>query len=72
MYGHHQPASETPFKWCFAEGPMMAHLPFVVIFGSSIPSTTKKKRYQIWTPGFGPPLTKLSGSAPEEGKGNMY
>ena len=21
--GHYQPASETPFKWCFAVGPMM-------------------------------------------------
>ena len=21
--GHHWPASETPFKWCFADGPMM-------------------------------------------------
>ena len=24
MLGHHQPASETPFKWRFAGGPMMA------------------------------------------------
>ena len=23
--GHHQPASETPFKWPFAGGPMMVH-----------------------------------------------
>ena len=26
MLGHHQPASEAPFKWCFAGGPMMAPL----------------------------------------------
>ena len=24
MFGHHPNASETPFKWCFAGGPMMA------------------------------------------------
>ena len=24
MLDHHRPASETPFKWCFAGGPMMA------------------------------------------------
>ena len=24
MLGHHRPASETPFKWRFAGGPMMA------------------------------------------------
>ena len=22
--GHHRPSSETPFKWCFAGGPMVA------------------------------------------------
>ena len=22
--GHHRPSSETPFKWCFAGGPVMA------------------------------------------------
>ena len=26
MLGHHRNASETPFKWCFAGGPMMARL----------------------------------------------
>ena len=25
MLGHHRPASETPFKWRFAGGPLMAH-----------------------------------------------
>ena len=24
MLGYHRPASETPFKWCFAGGPLMA------------------------------------------------
>ena len=26
MLGHHHPSSETPFKWRFAGGPMVAHL----------------------------------------------
>ena len=26
MFGHHRQASETPFKWRFAGGPMMARL----------------------------------------------
>ena len=26
ILGHHQPASETPFKWCLAVGLMMAYL----------------------------------------------
>ena len=26
MLGNHGPASETPFKWRFTGGPMMAHL----------------------------------------------
>ena len=26
MLGRHRPASETPFKWCFAGGPMMTRL----------------------------------------------
>ena len=26
MLGHHLPASETPFKWRFAGGPLMAQL----------------------------------------------
>ena len=25
MFGHHRPASERPYKWRFAGGPMMAH-----------------------------------------------
>ena len=57
MLGIHRHASETPFKWCFAGGPMMAHL----VFWSSISSSTKKKNVIK----FGIPLIKLSGSAHE-------
>ena len=39
------------FRWRAEDGQ------FIVIFGSSIPSSTNKKKT------FGPPLTKLSGSA---------
>ena len=46
MLDHHRTTSETPLK---------------VIFGSSIPSSTKKKKKNVFK--FGPPLTKLSGSA---------
>ena len=28
MLGHHQHASETPFKWYFAGGPMLAPVPY--------------------------------------------
>ena len=48
MLGHHRPAS----RWRADERP------FIVTFGSSIPSSTKKNVIK-----FGPPLTKLSGSA---------
>ena len=48
LLGHHRPARETPFKWRFAGGPMMAH--FLVVFGSSLPHYLKKKRCQSWTP----------------------
>ena len=39
MLGHHRPASDR-FRWRADDGP------FIVIFGSSIPSSTGKKRYQ--------------------------
>ena len=42
MLGHHWPARETPFKWCFAGGQMIAHL--------YLYSLIKKKSYLIWTP----------------------
>ena len=28
MLGHHRPVSETPFKWCFTDGPMMTRFEF--------------------------------------------
>ena len=40
MLGHHRPASETPFKWRFACGPMMAY--FIGIWILS-PSLSEKK-----------------------------
>ena len=58
MFGHHWNASETPFKiemafrWRANDGPLIA------VFGSYIPSSTKKKNVIK----FAPPLTKLSGS----------
>ena len=52
MLGHRWHASEMPFKWHFAGGPMMANL-----FESYLPSSTKKNVK------VGHPLTKLSGSA---------
>ena len=46
MLGHHRPASETPlaFRW-WTDDDL-----FIVVFGSSIPSSTKKNSFQIWTP----------------------
>ena len=59
MLGHHQPASKTPFKWRFAGVLMMLR----VVFGSSHPSSTKKKNFVK----VGPPLTKSYGSAHDGG-----
>ena len=61
MLGHHRPASETPFKWRFAGGSIMAR--FYWYLDPLYPHQPKKKnnkkikRYQRWTL-----LTKLSGS----------
>ena len=49
-----QNAIAMVFHWRADDGP------FIAVFGSSIPSSIKKKEYGIK---FGPPLTKLSGSA---------
>ena len=51
MSGHHQHASETPFKWRFAVGPMMLF---------SHKNNNKQNRCKV-----GPPLAKLSGSTHE-------
>ena len=56
MLGHHRHASETPFKWRVAGGPMMAR--GIWILPPLINYKEEKKRCQI-----GPLLTKLSGSA---------
>ena len=52
MLGLYRHASEMPFKWRYAGGPMIARL--IVVFWS-----TKKKNFVK----VGPPLTKCSGSA---------
>ena len=57
MLGHHWPVSvsETPFKWHFSGGPMMARLSDIwIVFPLS-----KKKEDVVRV---GPPLAKLSGS----------
>ena len=43
MLGHHRPASETPFRWRFAGGPMKAHFQWYWI-GSSQASSAKRKQ----------------------------
>ena len=48
MSRHHQPASETPFKWRFAGGPLMSCLYWYL--DPSSPNQTIKKRCQSWTP----------------------
>ena len=59
MLDHHRDASETPFKWRFPGGPMMAR--FKWYFDHLSPHQLKnivKVR---------PPLTKVSGSAHDWG-----
>ena len=69
MLGHHRHASETPFKWRFAGGPMMARLNGVSLACRWWPDLSC-----IWihslTQKNGPPLKKLSGIAHEFGSGN--
>ena len=55
MLGHHRPASETPFYWRVAGGPMMAHL----LWYLDPLSLRQLKKTLI----LGPLLTILSGSA---------
>ena len=45
MLGRHRHASETPFKWRFGGGLIMAS---IVVFGSYHPSSTKKN--SEWDP----------------------
>ena len=58
MLGYHRYASETPFKWRFAGGPMMARLYWYLDPPSFIKETKRKKNCQSWTPS-----DKTSGSA---------
>ena len=53
VLGHHPHASPMAFRWQADDGPV------IVVFGSSLPSSTKKKKVIK----VGPLLTKLSGSA---------
>ena len=55
MLGNYRHANETPFKWRFAGGPMMARLKWCL--NRSSPHHLKKAVK------VGAPLTKLSGSA---------
>ena len=48
MLGHDRPASETPFKWRFACGPLMAR--YWWYLDPSSPQQTKKKLSNGWTP----------------------
>ena len=57
MFGHHRHASETPFKWRFADGPMVARLKWYL----NPPHQLNKNDVKV-----GRPLTKLSGSAHDE------
>ena len=56
MLGNHQHASEMPFKWRFAGGPMMACLKCYL--DPPTPHQLKKNSFKV-----GPPLTKFSRSA---------
>ena len=55
-FGHHWVASETPFKWRFAGGPIMARLELRL--DPCFPHQLSVQQIRV-----GPPLTKLSGSA---------
>ena len=59
MLGHHRHASETPFKWHFAGGPIMSRL---LRYLDPHPLIQYKKNKQK-NPSKLDPLTKLSGSA---------
>ena len=55
VLGHHRPASEMPFKWRFAGGPLMARLKWY--FDPLSPNQQRKECKKSWTPS-----EKLSGS----------
>ena len=62
--GHHRPASETPFKWRFAGGPMNAQplmLALYLCFFQGIRTSIANKPYifVIFQRGSGPPVPPL-------------
>ena len=57
MLGHHQDASETPFLLRADDGPLL------VVFWSSLLSSTKNKNKKKYVIKVGPPLTNVSESA---------
>ena len=59
MLDHHWHASETPFKWRFTDGPMMARLQWYL--DPPAPHQLRKKTLSDLVK-VGPPLTTLSGS----------
>ena len=63
MSSHYRPASETPFKWRFAGGPMMARLQWYLDPSSPHQPKNQKQKNKTINVKVGPPLTKLSGSA---------
>ena len=56
--GNQRPASETPFKWCFACGPTMAR--FLVLNANMVPLSSP---HQLKKVRVGPPPTKVFASA---------
>ena len=47
---HHRPVSETPFKWCFIGGLMIAHFSGICILYPLINGKKKVEHYPVWTP----------------------
>ena len=71
--GHHQPASETPFKWCFAGMLMMSHIDFCVFSGVWTRIAKKPYNFVIFQGrGSGPPVPPTSGSAHAHVLLNVY
>ena len=60
MFGHHRDVSETPFKWRFAGGPMMACLRWYFDPPSPYQLSKQQKKTKKLVR-VGPPQTKRSG-----------
>ena len=65
MLGHHRPASETPLKWRFASGPMMARFNWYLDPLSPHQIKKKERKEEKNVVRIEPPVTRteLSGSA---------